>query len=188
MGIPTTFTSAEQAAFLHQTRVRERDNVLFDLAFATGARQHELLALNVEDLLGDDGVKAMIQLKVTKGGRPRALPLPDRIRRKLGAFIARRISGPLFVSRNGDRLAASTLRELMRTYVRLSGIRPHHFHELRHTAGTEICRVAGPVAVQRILGHVDIATTMIYVHPSDQELLDAVNDNDEVRRRLVRRR
>ena len=60
---------------------------------------------------------------------------------------------------------------------RLAGVEEEiHFHCLRHGAATKMIMSGAPLpAVQRILGHANIQTTMIYTHPSIEDLREAVN-------------
>lgn len=70
---PRTMTRHEQLLLLRTTGQRfdgYRDHVLLSLALATGLREHELVALNVGDMLADDGkVRRRVQLRVFKRSR-----------------------------------------------------------------------------------------------------------------------
>jgi integrase len=49
-------------------------------------------------------------------------------------------------------------------------------HVLRHTCATRLLRAKVPIElVQRILGHSDIATTLRYSHPTDEDLANALD-------------
>ena len=53
-------------------------------------------------------------------------------------------------------------------------------HELRHTAGDEIWRVTGDlVKAQRLLRHESIATTQVYLHPTTDDLAEAMRAVDD---------
>ena len=95
-----------------------RDHVLFSVALGTGLREHELLALNVGDMIdGRRKVKRRVTLRVFKGcesaSGPQEVVLPDGVVYKLGRYLkwkAKRgesvaTDAPLFVSRNGNRLS-----------------------------------------------------------------------------------
>lgn len=59
---------------------------------------------------------------------------------------------------------------------RVAGIDENiHFHCLRHGAATKMIMGGAPLpAVQKILGHANIQTTMMYTHPDMESLRDAV--------------
>ena len=51
-----------------------------------------------------------------------------------------------------------------------------HFHSLRHSAATGMINKGAPVpSVQKILGHANIQTTMLYTHPDLNSLRDAIS-------------
>ena len=57
---------------------------------------------------------------------------------------------------------------------RLSTVKGFRFHDLRHTSATRMIeKGVSIVAVNKILGHADLKTTMRYAHPDDS-LKDAV--------------
>ena len=138
---PRTLTEVEQARLLKVTGEHARgyrDHVLFSVALGTGLREHELLALDVGDVVdGRRKVKRRVTLRVFKGCEsvpgPQEVVLPDSVVYKLGRYLkwkAKRgesVTGdaPLFVSRNGNRLSARQAREVFRNWQKRSGPRPH---------------------------------------------------------------
>lgn len=56
-----------------------------------------------------------------------------------------------------------------------AGIENFRFHDLRHTAGTRTLRASGNLkVVQKLLGHVDIATTARYAHAMEDDVRQAM--------------
>lgn len=121
---PRTLTEIEQATLLKVTgehRECFRDNCIFAVALGTGLREHEIAALDVGDVLHDDGrVRRRIALRTFKrlSTEPatQEVFLPDGVWYKLGKLVAwKRTSGeslepaaPLFVSRRGRRISTRT--------------------------------------------------------------------------------
>jgi integrase/recombinase XerC len=189
---PRTLTALEQARLLKATgehREGFRDHVIFALALGTAMREHELVALDVGDVLLDDGrVRRRITLRTFK--RSSATPaiqdvfLPDNAWYKVNKLIAwKRAHGesleptaPLFVSRRGERLSTRTLRYLIRVWQQRAGIDWRcNFHALRHTALTTVYRSTRDLRLtQRVARHKSIQTTTIYASPSDDDIFDAV--------------
>lgn len=159
-----------------------RDHLLISMALGTGAREHELLALDRADVVRPDGeVPRRVQLRTFKGCRrddPKAagrqwLVLPDEVRRKLALYLPRvPVGGPLFPSRfRGGRLSCRQLREMWKRVQVGAGLERHHpFHNLRHTYTSNLYeRTKNAILVQRSARHVRLETTLIYVHVSDEQ-------------------
>jgi len=140
-----------------------------------GARPGELCRATIADV---DRVNRVITLKehktVRKTGKPRRIPVGE----KLGAFltqaIGERLAGPVFLSPAGR---AWTVPNLSRTYSRLRDLaglpRDLVLYLARHECGTKVCRQKGIEYARRLLGHTNISTTQRYMHLDDQELADA---------------
>lgn len=190
---PRTLTEREQKALLRVTgehRGGWRDHVLFAMALATGLRAHELVALDVGDVFDDAGrVRRRLSLRVFKGdGRGdddgQEVLLPEGLRAKLAKLWRWRASEgesldratPLFVSQRGTRLSTRQLRHAFAVWQERAGFERHvSLHMLRHSAisslyaGTKDIRLA-----QRFARHRSVVTTMVYTHPSDDDLARAV--------------
>jgi integrase/recombinase XerC len=181
---PTTLTDREIALVLGYTGRTSRtirDHLLISLALGTGAREHELLALDRADVLRPDGeVRRRVRLRIFKGharATERAaarqwLVLPDECRRKLALYLPRVPAGPLFPSRHrGRRLSARQLRELWARVQVGAGLDRHHpFHHLRHTYASNLYdRTRNAILVQRSARHARLETTLIYVSVSDEQ-------------------
>ncbi|HYM96857.1 MAG TPA: tyrosine-type recombinase/integrase, partial [Candidatus Sulfotelmatobacter sp.] len=185
---PRTLTEVELARLLKVTgehREGFRDHVIFAVALGTGLREHEIAALDVGDVLHDDGrVRRRITLRTFKRSTTEPATqevfLPDSVWYKLGKLVGwKRTSGesltpdaPLFVSRRGKRIATRTLRYLFRLWQERAGFdRPFNFHALRHTALTNAYRSSRDIRlVQRIARHKSVDTTTIYAAPSDEDI------------------
>ena len=190
-----TLTEEEQRQLLKVTGQRLdgfRDHLLYSLALATGLRQHELLALNVGDVLPEnsDRVRRRLPLRVFKGSRnesdPQEVILPELVREKIKKFLDVRkrdgavlsSSTPLFLSRIGRRLSARQVRDTFAQWQKRAGFeRLFHFHSLRHAACTNLYRRTKDLRLtQRFGRHKSVLTTTIYTHPSDEDLLRSVQD------------
>lgn len=191
---PKTLTLEEQRRLLATTgehRAGYRDHVIFSVALGTALREHEIVALNVGDVT-DDGatVRRRFPLRVFKRSSTdpagQECILPDATHFKLKSFLKwKRKNGeslaanaPLFVSRNRGRLSTVRLRHAFADWQRRAGFERHFtFHQLRHTALTNLYRVRKDIRiVQKIARHKNLNTTGIYAHPSDEDVLRAVRD------------
>jgi site-specific recombinase XerC len=80
------------------------------------------------------------------------------------------------VSREGGRLSERQVRTAFKKWQERAGFERHvHFHALRHTACTNIYAATKDIRLtQRFARHSRITTTTIYTHPSDDDMIRAV--------------
>jgi site-specific recombinase XerC len=190
---PRSLTDREQAALLRVTGERfagYRDHLLFSMALGTGLRAHELLALNVGDVLDDlANPRRRVMLRVFKGhasnrDTQQDALLSNTLRLKLQKFHAWKVAqhqsveatAPLFVSQRRQRLSLRQLRHSFAKWQQRAGFERHlSFHSLRHAAcGAVYARSRDLRLTQRFARHRSVVTTMVYTHPSDEELVRAV--------------
>jgi len=96
----------------------------------------------------------------------------DLLRRR-----ASRMTGSRVFVRKGQMLTKNYVSKVFKYYVRKAKLNDRlHFHSLRHSAGSLMVQAGVPIyAVQRILGHVSIATTQIYAHLQTENFHSEVN-------------
>jgi site-specific recombinase XerD len=189
-----TMTRHEQFLLLRTTGQRfdgYRDHVILSLALATGLREHELVALNVGDVLADDGqARRRVQLRVFKRSREDArgqeVVLSSSAQAKLQKFFrwkrqqeqSMTADAPLFLSRKGNRLSTRQLRHAFQLWQERAGFeRRFSFHSVRHSAITNLYDATRDIRLaQRFARHRSITSTQIYTHPTDEALFRAVQE------------
>ena len=188
---PETMTAAEQARLLRATSAHDdpRDHVLYSMALGTGLRLRELLGLNVGDVSFEGREvrhRVVLDPATTKGGRRGEVFLPARLITKLRRFLAwkRRVGqslekdAPLFVSAQGRRLSPRAAQWRFAWWQRRAGFdRRYNFHCLRHTSVTAVYRMTRDLFLaQRFARHASPLTTVVYTHPSDEEMYARLRD------------
>jgi integrase len=180
---PPTLTAAEQKAILRATAANVRDHTTFSMALGTGLRLAELVGLNVGDVFSPDGVprvRVRVRKEIAKGGRAADVFLPDRLVAKLRRFWQHKrhrgegleSSDPLFCNQSRRRVSKRRVQFAWRTWQRKAGFdRLYPFHSTRHSAVTAVYRATHDLFLaQRFARHVSPLTTVVYTHPSDEEM------------------
>lgn len=173
----------QHTAGLGDVRGRQRHAIVATLRF-TGMRSGELRTLRTAALDLSAG-RARV---VGKGSRPRTVLLPDVLIPILRTFLAQVRphvpASPLLLA-NAHRLVTTPHhgfgQEALAREVELAGIGAgvggRHFpHRWRHTFATELVRSGVDIhVVQRLLGHVSIASTVGYTHLALDDLRGALD-------------
>ena len=166
---------AEEVARFWRSFRTFRDLALVGLMLLDGLRSCEVLALQLEDLqLADAHMRVL-----GKGNKKRMMPLPPEIIEVLEKYV--RLERPLtnssslFVSlkgrQRGRTMTTAGLRSLFRHHRLRSRVPQANAHRLRHTFGADMVRAGISLpALQRLMGHSQIHTTMLYVQLAPQDV------------------
>jgi integrase/recombinase XerC len=203
-----TLTAAEQKLLLKKTGERrgaEREFMMYSLALGTALREHEIVALNIRDVMHAGAVRAKIQLTIFKdhvrASKRKVSPnrrikqqvhLPKATRRKLAYYLkwkkkqgeSLRPDAPLFVTSQagfgavaGERLSTRTIRHHFHKWQKICNFEHvYGFHVLRHTSLSNLYRETKDIMVVKAQArHGNVSTTQIYTHVDD-DLAKAVED------------
>jgi len=159
--LPRTLEASEIDLLVARTDGR-REKAMVSVLLDTGIRVGELAGLRWEH------VKAgAIQVDGKTGQR--TVPMSAHVRQLLVG-----LGDPvhLWTGRVGP-LTRSGVEQVVRRALRRGGYRPPKAgpHMLRHTFGRHYIMAGGDVfSLQRIMGHQNVKTTMLYVHLNDSDL------------------
>lgn len=155
-----------------------RDRCALEMLYGAGLRVSELVGLDLADFI--DGRSAM---RVRgKGGKERVVPLVEKARAALEAYLARRGElggGPaLLLNRRGGRLTTRTVARNLAKYALVCGTQRHvHPHALRHSFATHLLDMGADLrGIQELLGHASLSTTQRYTHVSSERLVQIYED------------
>jgi integrase/recombinase XerD len=124
-----------------------------------------------------------------KGGKERLVPLNPPAVAALAAWVVVRPKGGRFLFPSRGKAGHLTRRRVGQQLKELAvraGVDPKRLspHVLRHAFATHLLAHGADLrAVQRMLGHADIATTQIYTHVLDERLTALVRDKHPLARR-----
>lgn len=176
--LPKVLSETEVAAMIEVVAREDkaaalRLGALIELIYGSGLRVSELVSLPLAAAKRDQPFLVVRG----KGAKERLVPLGDAAKQALTAYLAIRdkflprsikASPWLFPSRGGSgHLTRQRFGQLLKDAAVKAGIDPERVspHVLRHAFATHLLdRGADLRALQKMLGHADIATTQIYTH------------------------
>ncbi len=137
-----------------------------------GLRPDECFRLQWQDNIRDGAV----EIHTGKGrGSRRRIPASQRV---LGVLEMRRAAASsqwVFPAETRSGHAeASTLKKQHAAALRASGVVPFVLYTFRHTCITRWAKHMDPFTLHVLAGHTDMNTTKRYVHPSDADILEAM--------------
>ena len=192
---PRTLTQDHCECFTRELRVTQgtatqklrgiRNASLAILMLETGLRVGELCKLRIDDLwYADQPVSTLVVRKeVAKTKQERHIPVSERLALALTemytliwldslnptkrfAFSAERDDIPLS-TRTVQRIIESAGRDSLHQHVTP--------HKLRHTFASRMMRKTNARVVQALLGHTNLQSTQIYMHPDAEDLRKAID-------------
>jgi site-specific recombinase XerD len=158
------------------TPLELRDRALFEIAYASGLRAQELVALDLASVDFDAE-----ELRVEgKGSKTRFVPAGEPALRALAHYLARargalaRGDGEtaLFLSKSGRRLSTSDIRRRLSVWARHAAVQGAvHPHALRHSFATHLLEGGADLrTIQELLGHASVSTTQTYTRVESTRL------------------
>jgi len=158
----------------HDNPAGVRDAAVIGLAYLSGTRRAELVALHLADVDTDPPAIRV----VGKGGKQRLVPLSPTVEPLLQAWMAVRgdLPGPLFCPidrtgnlRHGRMLTGEAIRQILSRRTLAAGLAAISPHDLRRTyAGDLLDAGADLPAVQQLMGHASPSTTSRYDRRGDK--------------------
>ena len=141
------------------------------LAVNTGMRHGEIFNLKWHDV---DFKRNVICLLETKSGEKREVPMNEVVKNELIKVRKHPKSPYIFCHPNGERV--KDIRKSFWTALKKSGIKDFRFHDLRHTAASQLVMAGVDLnTVREILGHNTIEMTLRYAHLSPNHKKRAVD-------------
>ena len=154
-------------------KIGRRDKVILSVLYASGARAQELCDLTVGDVRFGNTTTMTLH---GKGNKTRTIVIPEQCATLLKSFMEySRLTGVepqrhIFSSQTHEHMTISCLEAIVKKYVtNAKTLRPELFqkhytpHSFRHSIAMHMLESGIPLPViKTFLGHVSIATTMIY--------------------------
>ena len=147
-----------------------RRKAVFYLLFGCGLRLREIHDLRIDDIHPD-------RIRVTgKGQKVRDVYLPPEVYDALMEYLSVRANTDQYYvfTTKKRRMSYDFLRMLIYDVAKQAGVR-FHPHMARHTYASVLLKNGVDLFyVAKMLGHSDLSSTEIYLHPSQDDAINAV--------------
>lgn len=155
-------TPEEQVTMLKACK-SDQERAIFLTLTRSGARVSELINLRTEDLF-----EGSVIIRRGKGGKSRIAFIAPDAADAIQKYHSSLKAAPeyLLCGRTGKQLSRQYVYQLIKRVAERSGITKEISpHTMRHTCGTNLLMNGMSIQdVQKILGHKNIQTTLIYMH------------------------
>ena len=199
--LPAVLTRQQVHDLLAHIRLR-RYRTPLKLIYCCGLRLGECLALTIHDISGKEN---KLFIRHSKGDKDRVVPLPTSMYQELRHYWAFH-RHPLLIFPNVGRGDNNSPQALARRMHSATCPMPHNslqrllilarkklnlpaasVHSLRHSFATHLLEAGAHLhSIQRLLGHKQITTTMVYLHLTHQSACEALRLMDELCQGLPR--
>jgi integrase/recombinase XerD len=199
--LPAVLTRQQVHALLAHIRLR-RYRTPLKLIYGCGLRLSECLGLTIHDIKGQEN---KLLIRQSKGHQDRIVPLPTSLWQELRRYWAFH-RHPLLIFPNvgrGDNhspealarrmhtatgpMPCSSLQRLVIVARKQLNIPAASVHTLRHCFATHLLEAGAHLhTIQKLLGHKQITSTMVYLHLTHQTTQDALQLMDQLCRGLPR--
>jgi integrase/recombinase XerD len=167
-----------------------RDAAMIELAYGSGLRVSELVALPLADVNLRGGF-----LRVTgKGSKTRVVPINTATQMRIARYLAEDrpawLRDPrqraLFLTERGRPMTRQGFWKALRGHARRADVRLPSGdvspHKLRHSFATHLVEHGADLrAVQAMLGHADISTTQVYTQVSQARMIEHARKHPRAR-------
>lgn len=158
-----------------------RDRALIETLLASGIRREELCDLEVRDI---DFTDRSLVVRKGKGGKRRVTYINDLAILYLKKYFTERgdlsPNDKVFATQRGG-ISKAGLRYVLKRIGEMGGVENIHPHRFRRTFATSLVNRGMDVQeMQRLLGHVNINTTMCYVCVDDDRVKNSYNKYSQV--------
>lgn len=149
-----------------------KQRIVLTLIYSAGLRGQEVINLKIADV---DFHRMTIHIRQTKYKKDRIVPLSPTMAIGLKKYLA--AENPYIWLFNGKEVSGKYsvrgLSWVMRENLKKTSItKKVNLHSLRHTYATHLLEEGvNIVTLKELLGHAEIATTMIYLHVAQCELV-----------------
>lgn len=144
----------------------EKERALVEFLLSSGVRVSELVGLRVDDI---DFAHKTVKVRNGKGGKDRMTYINDVTCDHLIAYLTEHCieSGNVFLSQRGV-FTQNGIRALLNSIAERANVDDVHPHRFRRTFATTLAARGMAIQdIQKVMGHSNLNTTMVYVTVDD---------------------
>ena len=155
----------------------QRDKAMLEVLYATGIRVTELISIKISDVNLHSGY-----IKVKKKNKERTIPIGNVALKCLSEYVENvrplliktEEEETLFINANGQKMTRQGFWKILKQYKEQAKIdKDLTPHTIRHSFAVHLLQNGAEVKmVQEILGHTDVASTLMYTQMADMKLRD----------------
>lgn len=164
--------------------LRQPDNIkhklMLKLCYGMGLRVSEITALKIEHI---DSHRMQVLIQAAKGKKDRCANLPHSVLNELRAYYKEYRPGKyLFEGQFGGQYSIRSVQMVFKQAMKKAKIRKQvGIHGLRHSYATHLLELGTDITlIQKVLGHKDIKTTMVYTHIADSTVSAVASPLDKI--------
>jgi len=157
---------------LHLSLELRKHKAIISVIYGAGLRVGELLELKKTDI---DSDRMLIHIKGAKGKKDRYTILSEKVLKLLREYYKKnKPKDYLFEGQKGGKYSSESASQLFkRAAIKAKISKPVTLHTLRHSFATHLLEEGiGIVHIQKLLGHSNISTTLIYTHIAKDTLIN----------------
>jgi site-specific recombinase XerD len=172
--------STQDIKKLFEVTTNPKHKLMLQLCYGMGLRVSEVVKLKVSDI---DSKRMQVLIENSKGKSDRYVNLPETVLPLLRTYyLAYKPTNFLFEGQFGGQYAIRSVQAVFKNAMRLAKInKPVGIHSLRHSYATHLLEYgADMVFIQKLLGHNDMKTTMIYAKIGKKEIQNVKSPLDQM--------
>ncbi|MBK8710443.1 MAG: site-specific integrase [Niastella sp.] len=180
--LPKVFSQEDIASIINSVQNLKHKTMLM-LAYSAGLRVSEVVTIKTYQV---DSNRMNIFISQAKGKKDRMVTLSPVMLVMLREYAKKykpNIKSYLFEgAEKGSAYSTRSLQQILSTAKKQAGVnKPGSIHSLRHSFATHLIEKGTDVTmIQKLLGHNDIKTTLIYLHTSNKDLLKIISPLDSL--------
>lgn len=147
-----------------------KKRTVIELLISTGLRVSELTNLRIEDI---NTIDLSVKVRQGKGGKDRITYMTTVCMKYIQKYLSKRTDNEpwLILNNRGEKYSVDGIQWMLTELGKAAMVEDVHPHRFRRTFATGLARRGMEVQeVQKLLGHRDISTTMIYVSVDDTSI------------------